>query len=236
MVKYNEVFEEFFRGLSFEDLGHKYYFGEKRIKSSVSNVIKKYVEPFPEKDVSLAISKRDGISQQDILNVWDEKRQKACDFGTEVHLFAELYPSNKHMLPKNGHERAVVKFWNDLPEHIVPAALELKMYHKEKMFAGTTDVVFHNLESGSYIISDYKTNEDIFKNYKGKKLLPPFSHMLDTSFNKYQIQLSCYQILFEQTGLQVSSRKLIWLKDTGEYEIYDTEDLTKQLKEEFTKM
>ena len=38
-------------------------------------------------------------------------------------------------------------------------------------------------------------------------MLERFSNLLENSFNKYQIQLSYYQILLEQTGIEVSSRK-----------------------------
>ena len=101
------------------------------------------------------------------------------------------------------------------------------MYHKEELYAGTADGTLYNTITGKYILIDYKTNIDIFKNYKGQTMLAPFEHLLDSPFNKYQIQLSYYQILLEQiSGIEVSSRKLVWLRPTGEYELYDTENFT----------
>ena len=132
-----------------------------------------------------------------------------------------------------GQERAVIKFWNDLPEHVVPLILELQMYHKQYMYAGTADVPLYNKKTKTVIIADYKTNKDLFKNFRGKKLLHPFTDLLDNPFNKYQIQLSYYQLLFEQVGLNVSSRKIIWLKKDGEYEVFDTVDYTEKLIMEF---
>ena len=85
------------------------------------------------------------------------------------------------------------------------------------------------------LIPTHNTNEDLFKNYKGKKLLPPFGHMLDNAYNRYQLQLSLYQLLFEQSGFEVESRRLIWLKPNGVYESFKTEDLTKPLLKELTK-
>ena len=62
-------------------------------------------------------------------------------------------------------------------------------------------------------------------------MLGPFKDLLDMPLNHYQLQLSFYQILFEQLGLRVESRKIIWVKPTGDYEMYDTQDYTSILKD-----
>ena len=85
------------------------------------------------------------------------------------------------------------------------------------------------------LIPTHNTNEDLFKNYKGKTLLEPFSNLLDSPFNKYQLQLSMYQLLFEQCGYEVESRRIIWLKPNGVYENFKTEDLTQELLKELTR-
>ena len=87
----------------------------------------------------------------------------------------------------------------------------------------------HTYLFGYNFIVTHNTNQDLFKNYKGKKMLKPFDNLLDNSFNKYQLQLSLYQILFEQTGYEVESRALVWVKPNSTYEVYKTEDYTKQL-------
>ena len=71
------------------------------------------------------------------------------------------------------------------------------MFHKTKLYAGTPDCILMNLETNNLILIDYKTNEDLFKNFKGQKLVERFSSYLDTPFNKYQIQLSYYKILLD---------------------------------------
>ena len=64
---------------------------------------------------------------------------------------------------------AIMKFWGDLPPHVIPIIMEAKMYHKEQLYAGTADGILYNTLTGKYIIIDYKTNIDLFKNYKGQK-------------------------------------------------------------------
>ncbi len=225
----------YFKGLEFEEDAHKYHFNSKPIKISVSGLIKDYYEPFDSYSISLAIAKRDNVSQESILKGWDDEGTKGIKKGNKAHLFGEVYPFNKHLEPSDNYEKAIVKFWNDIPPHIIPVVMELRMFHKKHMFAGTADILLYNTLTETFIIGDYKTNKDLFKNFKKKTMLAPFNNMLDCAFSKYQLQLSYYQILFEQTGLKVSSRKLIWLLPDGTYNMYDMDDHTEILKQELNK-
>jgi len=222
----------YFKGLEFEEDAHKYLFNSKPIKISVSGLIKNYYEPFDSYSISLAIAKRDNVTQESVLEGWDNEGTKGIKKGNKAHLFGEVYPFNKHLEASDNYEKAIVKFWNDLPSHIIPVIMELRMFHKEHMFAGTADILLYNTITGMFILGDYKTNKDLFKNYKGKKMLSPFNKMFDCAFSKYQLQLSYYQILFEQTGFKISSRKLIWLLPDGTYNMYDMDDYTEVLKQE----
>jgi len=236
-----EKIQSFFSDLKFEEISHIYTVNNVKIKASVSKLIEDFVEKFPAKKISLRIAKqknskfkfKPGLSlkekQKSILNEWDKISKEACDRGNKAHLFGEKYPFNKKLKPTTKLEEAVVKFWGSLPKHIIPVKMELKMFHKIFMFAGTADILLYNIKTGNYIIADYKTNKDLFKNFKGKKMLGIFSNLLDSPFSHYILQLSFYQILLEQIGAVVERRIVVWLRDSGEYEMYDTEDVTKKL-------
>lgn len=222
---------KFFDKLEFDEGKHLYTVNGVKINSSVSKIIKNFVKPFDTEGVSRGVAKKRGVSQKEILKEWKEISDEACNKGTRIHAFGELYPFDRTLKPNDKYEEAIVKFWNDLPEHIVPVVMELRMYHKDYLFAGTGDILLYNKLTGHYIIGDYKTNKDLFKNFKGQKMLSLFDDLLDMPLNHYQLQLSFYQILFEQIGLKVESRKIIWLKPDGEYQMYDTADYTSILKE-----
>jgi len=83
----------------------------------------------------------------------------------------------------------------------------------------------HTFLYGDSMIVTHNTNEDLFKNFKGETLLGDFTDLLNNNFNKYQIQLSFYEYLFNQTGLEVSYRKIIHLKPDGTFIVYDTQNL-----------
>ena len=221
-----------FTKLTFDEEKHQYSVDGVKLKGSVSSKVDKFVKKTDFGAVAQRIAVRDNIPVQSILQEWEKEKELACTKGNRVHLFGELYVFDRTLKPTCKQEEAIVKFWNDLPDTIVPVTMELRMFHKEFMFAGTADILLYNTVTETFIIGDYKTNKDLFKNFKKQKMLGPFDNMLDCAFNKYQLQLSYYQILFEQTGLKVSSRKLIWLLPDGTYKMYNMDDHTEVLKQE----
>ena len=228
--------DDFFKDLSFIEETHKYFVKGEPLKKSVSGLIHKYEFPTDWDKVLKQAAEKRGVTPEVEKARWKKEEDFGCALGTETHLFAEVYAVDRTLKPKTGHQRAVVNFWNDLPDFIVPLFLELKMYHKEIMFAGTADLIFYNTKTKQITIGDYKTNKDLFKNFKRQRMQGPFGHLIDCPFNHYQLQLSYYQILLEQylqdTDVKVVGRKLIYLKDSGDYEIYELDDYTEVLREE----
>lgn len=224
--------KEYFKELQFDAQKHSYEVRGKPL-TSVSKTISKFVEKVDFDKIAGFIAKKRGITKAEVLAEWNAKKVASCNQGTSVHIFGENYFKGKE--PTNGFEQAIVKFWDNIPEYIEPFLFELQMFSETLGIAGTSDIILYNNKTGKFIIADYKTNEDLFKNYKGKTLLEPFSNLLDSPFNKYQLQLSMYQLLFEQCGYEVESRRIIWLKPNGVYENFKTEDLTQELLKELTK-
>lgn len=222
---------DFFKDLTFQEEGHLYHVNGVPIKSSVSDKIKAYYKPFNKFEKSLGTAYKNGISQTEVLKDWDMKRDVSIAKGKKAHLFGELYPFNRQLRPQSPYDIATMKFWNDLPDYVIPVIAEAKMYHKEELYAGTADGILYNTNTGKYIIIDYKTNLDLFKNFRGQRMLAPFENLLDCPHSKYQLQLSYYQILLEQMeDIEVSHRKLVWLRPSGEYELFATENYTNLLR------
>lgn len=226
---------DFFGSLEFNVEEHKYSAKGKDLKS-VSATIGGYVEPFDADRIAGYVAKSRGISKAAVLKEWDDKRIAACNKGNRVHDFGENHgnvligDSYSKVNPIDGYEKAVINFWDSIPDHIEPFLFELKMYSLDTGIAGTADIILYNTKTGKFILADYKTNIDLFKNHRGKKMLPPFDNMLDMPFSKYELQLSFYQELFEQSGFEIEARKIIWLKPDGSYKNYNTKDYTKEIK------
>lgn len=149
--------------------------------------------------------------------------------------------SKPYMLALYPKEFAIVKFWQDLPRCIVPIAAENKVFNvnDDYAYSGTFDILFYydalldnkdDSKSG-LMIFDYKTNVDLYKNFKGKRLLEPFNGLLDMDLSIYKLQLSAYQLCLENIGLNIIARRLIWLKPDGKYEKVPLESYTRMLDE-----
>lgn len=218
-----------FEQLVFEEEAHVYNVGEKPLQS-VSHFIKDYAGEFNAISAAIGVAKKTGKTVGEVLQEWEDMKNSACDLGTATHLFGEYFVETGHANPSNGHEEAVVKFWTDLPDNLVPVTLELKMYCIKKGIAGTADIILYNKDTKKFVIADYKTNKDLFKNFKGKKLKAPFEDLYDSPFGKYTIQLSMYQMLFELTGYEVEERFIIWLKPDGTYKLYNTPDVRDKIE------
>ena len=62
--------KDFFKDLSFDEQGHKYFVKDKPIEYSVSGLIKKFHLPFDKYKISLAKSIELGIEQHELLKEW----------------------------------------------------------------------------------------------------------------------------------------------------------------------
>lgn len=220
---------EFFAKLEFDATQHRYNVSNENL-ISVSGLLKDFQHPFERDGIARGVAEKRRITSIEVIAEWDANTKEACDRGHRVHDFAERYVWDRTLIPSCGQEKAVVKFWSEIPPHIVPVIAEIKMYHRIFKYAGTADILLYNTETRKFIIGDYKTNKDLFKNYKDKRLKYPFAYMKDSPYNKYQLQLSFYQMLFQQLGYVVEKRKIIWLKPNGTYNMYDTESFESELK------
>ena len=201
------------------------------------------------------------MTPEQIQEAWKQNSKNACDVGTERHLWGEcayafmtrqndkIAPEFKDRLTPDGgfeaiypKEIAICKFWEDLPVCFVPIAVENITYNKDLNYSGTFDMLFYydaeldgkSAEKSGFVIFDYKTNKDLYKNFKEQKLLVPFEELLDMPVNLYKLQLSLYQLNLEQIGFKVIGRRLIWLRPNGEYDKIPLESYDKKLKKYLT--
>lgn len=183
------------------------------------------------------------MTADDIKKQWKKKNDNANNQGTLAHAFGEnamhymvgdydaIDPAFKDRLvdgkfeARTGFEEAIVNFWNDMPDDYIPMLVENRVYafcgKDEPVYAGTFDLLVYSMIPGKegLILLDYKTNEDINKNFQEKKLLFPFQKLLDTSKNHYELQQELYVNCLNEAGFDVLAKRLIWIKTDGTYEI-----------------
>lgn len=203
------------------------------------------------------------MTPEEILAQWKKKSEDACSKGTERHEFGEscfyymtgqydkILPAFKDRLTSDGgfeskypEEDAVVKMYQDMPRCYIPILAETKVYDANLGYAGTFDILFYydaelngksDEESGLFIM-DWKTNEDLYKNFKEEKLLPPFDGLLDRPLSLYILQLSLYQICLENIGFKTAGRRILWLKPEGVYDKIKLEEFTQVLRKRLSEI
>ena len=233
-MEYSEKYlKDFFKGLEFNEAEHVYHYNGVKVSKSVSGKLKTFYDEFDAPMIAGFVAKKQGTTREAILEEWAAKGKIATDRGSSIHLFAELYQYDKTLPPSCPEEQAIKRFFDNTPKTIKYITAELRMVDKINLFAGTLDCLAYCTVTDTYYIIDWKTNKDLYKNYKGKKMTGKFSHLLDNSFNKYQLQLSYYQNMIEQIpGIKVSRRIIVWVKPDGTYDMLNCENYTKELKEQ----
>ena len=219
-----------FLDLEFEEGRHLYKVKNKLLTSTTA-MIKQHTPEFNEKEVAGNVARKLQVKTNEVLLEWKNKREKAAYQGTKVHLFAENYIVDNELVPSCRQEEAVKKFIHEniLSGKYTVLTTELKMYSEKYGYAGTSDLLLWDNELEEIVITDYKTNYDLDKQYG--YLLEPFSYTPNTPYCKYQIQLSYYQILLEEIELYAKQRVIIWLKTDGTYELRNCNDFTTILKD-----
>ena len=259
-----KIIDTYTNKLVFLEEPHEYYLDGVQY-TCVSDVTHKYKPTTSEQMAEGCVRKwqRDqdpsykyyGMTKEEILAAWGKISGEACDFGTNVHAFGEsmfYYMTDQpdkileecrecfvdgRPHPRNPHEEAVVKFWDDIPEYMVPVLAETKVFNRNGTpYAGTFDILFYYVEvpdspNNGLVIFDYKTNKDLFNNYKGQTLLWPFNDLLDQNESYYTLQLALYQIPMQNLGFNVIGRRLIWLRPDGSYEKIKLPEMTDRLRQ-----
>lgn len=137
-----------------------------------------------------------------------------------------------YLIPHSPKECAVEKFYNDLfkVNDIYPVLAETRVYigvndkyELKQKYAGTFDMLFAIKHKGKWklLIYDFKTNSSLTNDFNRQRqvmMLQPFNNMVDEAMSHYTLQLSAYELCLKQLDYEIIDRKLIWLKDDGEYE------------------
>lgn len=254
------IFEKF-GDIKFIEESHQYFIDENEYEP-VSNVIGKY-EPHVDWDEKADVyAKKYSRTKEDVQKEWRLNNLKATISGTRTHEFGESYTwlsagyaekiceSNKPQYIKEYNtlvstypkEDAVKKFYEELDENIKPIGAEFKLSSKyikgAKRICGTCDILFWDENLGGYVIGDWKTNKSLIKDFARKRgitMLKPFDNMIDEPFSHYRLQFNIYRRMLESIGLNIVAMRLIWLKDDGNYEVYDVNKIDDEILNEIMK-
>lgn len=186
---------------------HKYFTGESEL-ISVSAFVHRFEQTKDWKKIAAKVAKKQGKTTQEILDLWDMKRNKGTEAGTIVHKIKETETLQNGTVQFDNTELGIresdfeggekVSFNIDEIENgfIYP---ELMIYDLEHMICGQSDEVV--IANNTINILDYKTDKSIdFKAYSSdwvepEKLKRPVHHLDACNGNIYSLKMSLYMYL-----------------------------------------
>lgn len=162
-------------------------------------------------------------------------------------LLTQYQSEYNYLAPIHPKEEAVEKFLRSMPSslHMV---LNEAMVHSgmnpnpdrnlRELISGTLDMLYYydgdgDPEKAGFMIFDYKTNAHLTSDYNrkwGKMLLQPFNDMVEEDMSLYIIQLSLYALMLEDIGIPIIDRRIVWLKNDGEFELFSLPDVSDRLR------
>ena len=238
-----------FNDLMFDAETHSYTTTSGLELTSVTQSLKLISKPFNTHLIATVKAKsvreryktnQDVRTKQYYTDRWGDLAIEASKMGTRVHNYAETYPYMD--LPFCNKERGVLAFYDSLPNHYIIVALEYRMYDESTKISGTIDMLIYNMETGKYIIADWKTNRrNIFEvsgssklkgTFKNKETLQ-YEKLTATNFNKYQLQLGLYRTILNKVfkedtnalGMEdlIEDTWIIWLDDRTNVNMIDSD-------------
>lgn len=199
------------------------------------------------------------MTAEQIKASWRSSGDSAASSGTSLHERIECFMNNdkiqlgysqrdlvEHYRSEQQHSQSesqqiewdfFIKFAEDHPD-LKPYRTEWMIFDEDLKLAGSIDMVYENPD-GTLSIYDWKRSKDISRvnNWNKFAINPLISHLHDTNFWHYSLQLNTYKSILERKyGKAVTKLCLVRLHPDAEeqtYELLDVPILTKELSDLF---
>ena len=183
-------------------------------------------------------SKYYGQTPDEIKAGWEKNRDEAASAGTKMHFDIECY-YNECPQENDSIEYEYFTRFRKRYSDLIPYRTEWMVYHEELRLAGSIDMIYKNPD-GSLLIYDWKRSKGIEKTPRFNKYAKTecISHLPDTNYWHYCLQLNVYRaILEEKYGQKVSGMYLVCLhpnNDNKSFQRIQVADLSDEVKELFS--
>jgi hypothetical protein len=162
-----------------------------------------------------------GMTREQIKASWDKNRDSASGAGTQMHYDIECFWNNMEVNNTSVEYEWFLRFVKDFPE-LKPYRTEWMVYDEELKLSGSIDMVFE-LPDGTLQIYDWKRCKEIIHDSPFGKcaLTPCISHLPDTNFWHYALQLNTYKRMLEKNyGKTINGLYLICIHPENPYKTY----------------
>ena len=176
---------------------------------SVTTVVESCFEQFDADRWAEIKAPQQGLTPEELKALWARKGEIARTLGTQMHEKIERYYLGAMPSPSGGGREGALDETYQLflrftrQYHLTPYRTEWAIYDEDSRVAGTLD--FLNLQDNVFTIYDWKRSNKILYHGQpdtvsrfGKKALAPISHIPDTTYWHYALQVSIYRYILEK--------------------------------------
>lgn len=184
----------------------------------VTQLIKHYHPKVDWEKKAKAKAKEEGVSTEDILEQWEEARQKGLNKGNKLHLMKREEMKDKDNYIEYSYIKGDDNFEYNSLDYIVKEGFiydERPFVHPTLKLIGIPDRI--SIINNRVNIIDFKSDKTMYmsarilKN-KGftlrQKMLEPLNHMDKCNYNEYRLQLSLYMHLILQNNKTLKPGKI----------------------------
>lgn len=209
--------------IEFIEDGHLYLVDSEGGYVSVTTFVHMFFQPFDAREVLSRMRKSHrwetspyhGMSDEDIMNVWEMKRTESASMGTLMHQQIEAFYNDE------AHDTALIateweyfqRFHADAAGWI-PYRTEWYIFDEEHKLAGSVDMIFQIDPNNDtdLVIVDWKRTADLKKENKYQKGLHPVQYLDDCNYIQYCLQLNVYKYILQKNyGKHITAMYLVIL-------------------------
>jgi len=168
-----------------------------------------------------------GKTADQIQKEWSDSGAAASGAGTAMHLAIEQFLHGHPELIEPGVLKTpewshFMKFWDEEKGDLVPYRSEWEVWSEEHKLAGSIDMIFYRKSDDSYVIYDWKRSKEIKQENEFGTGFGPVSHLPDSNYWHYTLQLNVYRWFLETFyGLKISDMYIMILHpDNDTYKRY----------------
>lgn len=234
--------------ISFQEEGHIYTVKKRRGYKSITTIVHNAFEKFNSDKIIDKMMESDnwinskyyGMTKPDIKRQWKENGNEAALLGTTMHYLFEYHYNDMYKTPIDEHPGYFQNFMNNndykktieykyfknfVDEHpdLNPYRTEWSVYDEDNKLAGSIDMTFLN-DDGTISIYDWKRCKKIerFSYYSKHSIVKGLSHIPDTNYWHYTLQLNLYKMILESKyGFVVNDINLVVIHPENLTENYE---------------
>lgn len=210
--------------IGFEEESHKYHHPKNTTGNadyiSVTTLIDRFF-PFDMDRFIQGKAKREGLTEDEVLNEFLRNRDEAAEKGTHLHEQIECFLKGEEY---DGSSKEFDMFKIFYEQIVITKGFEFVEAEKRVLLekyniAGTVDALFKKPNKDEYLIVDWKRSKKLVVDGHPKKYgygyaLSELSHLDNSNYYKYALQQNIYKYILENNyQMPISSMNLIVLHE-----------------------